>query len=199
MVNGVRDVPLPVIVEAISGYAVIGWNGEQQAALSRAAAGVLESINQTGVEAGRVNEAGNAVENHVLEALRANGFEVGRPVAPSGRMRSAGYPDLEAQREEAAFYVEVKAFSSRTEDSTQRSFYLSPSADFKITRDAHHLLIAIELAPAVKGLYRARSVRWLDLSRLVCDLKYEFNASNRDMYNPDAGLIIIEDVAQARE
>ncbi len=198
MIHGVRDVPLPVIVEALSGHAVLPWEGEQKEALARVAGDVVASINKGGVLASRVNEAGNAVENFVQEALRANGFAAGRPVAPSGRARAAGYPDIAATRGGDAFYMEVKVFSSRTEDSTQRTFYLSPSADFKVTRDAHHLLIAIELAPAVKGLYRARSVRWLDLSRLVCDLKYEFNASNRDMYDPDAGLIIFESAGGER-
>ncbi|MGH8018674.1 MAG: hypothetical protein ACREIA_10330 [Opitutaceae bacterium] len=198
MIHGVRDVPLPVIVEALSGHAVLPWQGEQKEALAQVAGEVLATINKGGVLANRVNEAGNAAEKFVQEALRANGFEAGRPLAPSGRARAAGYPDVEASRGEDAFYMEVKVCSSRTENSTQRTFYLSPSADFKVTRDAHHLLIAIELAPAVKGLYRARSVRWLDLSRLVCDLKYEFNASNRDMYDPDASLIILES-ANARE
>jgi hypothetical protein len=192
MVTGVRDVPLPIVIEALSGRSVVPWDGEQREALERAAAAVLKEINRGGITSGRINEAGNVAEKHVLAALRAEGFSTDRPVAPSGRVRTAGYPDLLATLGDDHFYVEVKIFSASTEDSTQRSFYLSPSADFKVTRDAHHLLIAIELVPVAKGLYRTKTVRWLDLSRLHCDLKYEFNASNRDMYRPEAGLVVIE-------
>lgn len=192
MVHGVDDVPLSLIVEALSGHEVIPWDGEQEKALVAVAEAVSESINKGGISAGRVNEAGNIVERHVEQALIAQGFSSDIPVAPSGRARAAGYPDLEAEKDGVDFYIEVKAFSSRTRDSTQRTFYLSPSADFKVTRDAHHLLVAVELKTAAKGLYRAASVRWLDLSRLRCNLKYEFNASNRDLYSDEASLIIIE-------
>jgi hypothetical protein len=192
MREGVRDVPLPVVIEALAGHRVVPWAGEERPALEAAADAVLDSVNRGGIETARINEAGNAVESHVLSALRQQGFVAGRAVAASGRARAAGYPDLEASREGHAFYVEVKVYSAATEDSTQRSFYLSPSADFKVVRDAHHLLIGVELAPRADGRHGARSVRWLDLARLRCDLKYEFNAANRGLYAPEAGLIIFE-------
>jgi hypothetical protein len=196
MRNGLHDVALPVIIEALAGRRVVPWAGEERVALEAVADAVRALVNRDGVEAGRINEAGNAVESHVLAAIREQGFVAGRPVAASGQVRAAGYPDLEATRGGHAFYIEVKVFSAATEDSAQRSFYLSPSADFKVTHDAHHLLIAVELALRAGGRYGASKVRWLDLSRLRCDLKYEFNASNRDLYAPDAGLIIIETQAQ---
>jgi hypothetical protein len=195
MREGVRDVPLPLIIEEVSGHRVVPWAGEERMALEALAGAVLKSINAEGIEAIRINEAGNAVESHVLVAAREQGFAARRPVAASGRTRAAGYPDLEAVRDERAFYVEVKVFSPATKDSAQRSFYLSPSTDCKVTRDAHHLLIAVELGLESSGRYRASRVRWLDLSRLRCDLKYEFNASNADLYAPGAGLVILETAA----
>jgi hypothetical protein len=197
--HGLRDVPLPLIIEALCGHRVLGWDGDGRAQFEAAAEVVRESIDREGVRSARINEAGNAVERHVLEALRRQGFVAGRPVAESGRVRTAGYPDLEAKFGGVAYYIEVKVLTEGTEDSTQRSFYLSPSADFKVTHDAVHLLVAVELEPVARetdpeGLvrYRAVRVRWLDLSRLRCDLKHEFNASNRDLYSPEAGLIVIE-------
>ena len=191
MREGVRNVPLPLIIEELSGHRVVAWTGEERMALEALAGAVLKSINAEGIEALRINEAGNAVENRVLVAARERGFTARRPVAASGRTRVAGYPDLEAVRDEHAFYIEAKVYSPATEDSAQRSFYLSPSADCKVTRDAHHLLIAVELALESSGRYRASRVRWLDLGRLRCDLKYEFNASNADLYAPGGGLVIL--------
>lgn len=192
--EGLRDVPLPVIVEALSGHHVLSWAGESRERLTAVANDVLAAVNAADLTAARVNEAGNAVEAHVQAALAARGFRAGRPAGPSGRAHAAGYPDLEAIASEGgdAFYIEVKTYHASTEDSTQRTFYLSPSADFKVTRDAFHLLIAVQLENVGDDVYRAASVRWLDLSRLRCDLKHEFNASNRDMYHPDSGLIVIE-------
>jgi hypothetical protein len=191
MREGVDDVPLPLVVEVFSGHTVIPWEGEEREALERVSAALLSAINESGIRADRVNEAGNKVESFVEEALQGLGFETGRPAGPSGRIHSSGYPDLEAARGGHSFYVEVKSYNTTTIRSTQRTFYVSPSADFKVTRDAFHLLIAIELAEE-DGAYFARSVKWVDLSGLKCDLKYELNASNRDLYDPAAGLVVID-------
>lgn len=195
MREGVDDVPLPLIVEVFSGHAVIPWAGEEREALERVAVAVLTAINETGIRADRVNEAGNKVESFVDEALKMMKFETGRPAGPSGRIHSSGYPDLEAARGGNSFYIEVKSYNTTTIRSTQRTFYVSPSTDFKVTRDAFHMLIAIELA-AADGAYFAHSVKWVDLSGLKCDLKYELNASNRDLYDPDAGLVVIDTNAE---
>ena len=192
MVTGVKDVPLPVIIEALTDHHIVPWRGEARERLVAVADRIERLIEAAEIEAARMNEAGNKVENVVIEAMRDLGIEAGRPKAESGRARAAGYPDLEAVIDGTAFYIEVKTFSAATIDSTQRSFYLSPSTDFKVTRDAIHLLVAIELVPGTKGAYRAQSVRWLDLSGLRCDLKYEFNASNRDLYRRESGLVIVE-------
>lgn len=191
LVHGMEDVPLPLIIDALTGHEVLSWAGEDTGLLQATAAAVLAGINAQGIEAGRVNEAGNIVETHVLAALRENGFVAGRPAGPSGRVRAAGYPDLEAAYDARHYYVEVKSFSAPAIDSTQRTFYLSPSTDFKVTRNAFHLLIAVELREEFPDHYRAQSVRWLDLSRLRCDLKHEFNASNRDLYDPARKLEIM--------
>lgn len=192
MVGGIKDVPLPVIVEAITEHRVLPWQGQARETLAAIARRIEQLIEEGEIEAARMNEAGNRVENVVIEAMQGLGLQAGRAKTESGRTRTSGYPDLEVEIEGTSFYVEVKAFSAATVDSTQRSFYLSPSTDFKVARDAIHLLVAVELTPGTKGSYRAESVRWLDLSGLRCDLKYEFNASNRDLYRRESGLVIVE-------
>src|SRR5690606_2209187 len=103
--------------------------------------------------------------------------------------QSAGYPDLAARKDGRTFYIEVKSFSAKTEDSTQRSFYLSPSDDPKITEDAHHLLFGVEMEALPGDQYRIARVELLDLSKLQCELKIEFNASNRDLYNGELTIL----------
>lgn len=192
MATGLKDIPLPVIIDALTGHRVVPWKGESRETLLAVAKKVEQLIAAGEIEASRVNEAGNKVESIVIEAMSSLGIRAGRPRAESGRGRSTGYPDLEAEIGGTNFYIEVKTFSAATIDSSQRSFYLSPSTDFKVTRDAVHLLVAIELFPSSRGSYRAQSVRWLDLSGLRCDLKYEFNASNRDLYRRESGLVVVE-------
>lgn len=191
LVHGMKDVPLPLVIKALSDCEVLPWSGEDASGLEAVALTVLRQINEHGIDAPRVNEAGNVVERHVIAALSTHGFAAHRPAGPSGRARAAGYPDLEVTQGERLYYVEVKSFGAATIDSTQRTFYLSPSIDFKVTKDAFHLLIAVELEQTSTNRYHARSARWLDLARLRCDLKHEFNASNRDLYDPSQNLEIV--------
>jgi hypothetical protein len=195
--DGVRDVPLPLIIEEFSGHAVRPWRGECRDGLVAVGNAVMAAINREGLASNRANEAGNAVEDFVLSALGAHGFRAGRPAGPSGRVQATGYPDLEATGNDGAtaFYVEVKTFNATAKDTTLRSFYLSPGANFKVTRAAIHLLIGVQLERTRDGHFRATSVCWLDLSGLKCDLKHEFNANNRDLYRPESGLVILEAVA----
>ena len=62
-----------------------------------------------------------------------------------GTKRSVGYPDIALTIEERPYYIEVKTYNERTARSTMRTFYLSPSKDPKVARDAAHMLIAFEL------------------------------------------------------
>ncbi len=184
--------PLEAVVEALSGCRVLDWQGEQLEGLTRIADAVLQRVRATPLSAARPNEVGYRLETVVSAAIRELDWPVDRPAGPSGRRRSAGYPDLEFMAGGRAFYLEIKAFSPGTERSTQRTFYLSPSDDFKVTRDAFHLLLACEIVAEGEDTYRLQSVKWLDLSRLEVRLKHEFNASNRDLYGEDAGLVILE-------
>lgn len=190
-----ETLPLEAVVEALSGFRVLDWQGEGVESLEAVADAVIARTARVPLTASRPNEIGNKLESLVATALSEQGWQPDRPTGPSGHRRSAGYPDLEAQFNEHACYIEIKAFSPGTRDSTQRSFYLSPSPDFKVTRDAFHLLVACEIVPVEAGSWKVRSVRWLDLHSLEVRLKHEFNASNRDLYGEAGDLVILETVA----
>jgi hypothetical protein len=91
------------------------------------------------------------------------------------------------------FYLEIKTYSPKTENSSQRTFYISPSEDFKVSRDGYHLLLAFSTEEIEEGVYSLSGFKLLDLFSLECQLKLEFNASNKDLYNSDAGLIVVEE------
>jgi hypothetical protein len=84
-------------------------------------------------------------------------------------------------------YLECKIYGAGSEPTSMRSFYLSPSDNAKICRDARHLLMAFEMEAApISGSrsssYMARAFKLVDLHDLLCDVKYEFNSDNRRLY-----------------
>lgn len=194
MLSEIPPLSLALLIEAISGFAVYDWEGQQQEALEKAALDALELINRKGVQSKRVNEVGNYVEEHIAKTLREQGFLVDTPLAQNGRRRATGYPDLEAFHGDTLFYIEVKTYNPDNVDTTQRSFYLSPSQNPKVIQDAYHLLIAFAMVPHPEEpkTWVSKGVQFLDLHNLQCELKFEFNASNRDLYNEEAGLVFFQ-------
>jgi len=176
------ELPLAVIVEAMSGCRVVPWEGQSGEALIEAAEVVESGTQGTPIVSGRVNEAGLVIEGRLEQALAQAGFTVDTPRTQSGRRQSAGYPDLVARRDGQTFYLEVKCFSAKTRNSTQRSFYLSATDDPKVTEDAIHLLFGFELEALPQDQYRVSRYELVDLSSLTCEVKIEYNASNRDLY-----------------
>ena len=72
----------------------------------------------------------------------------------------------------------------KNHNTTQRSFYLSPSEDAKITQNAHHLLAGFEIENN-GNLYHPVGFIIADLYGLECDMKSEFNSDNKRLYSPD--------------
>jgi hypothetical protein len=194
MMSEIPPLPLPLLIEAISGFEVIDWKGEDRERLEAAAQETIELINQEGVGANRVNEVGNYVEEYIKRSLENRGFKVATPMAQNGRRRSTGYPDLEVFDDDTFLYIEVKTYNPKNVNTTQRSFYLSPSTNPKITRDAYHLLIAFAMQPHPDKpkTWTCERVKFLDLYNLTCNIKFEFNASNRDLYSKEAGLVFFD-------
>jgi len=182
--------PLHEVIQQLYGETVLPYDRSQSEWLEVALEDALERINAEGVTAPRVNEVGNAVEDVVCEALRRAGFEADRPMTRSGHRRAAGYPDIEASRGEDAFYFEIKTYHPSTEDSSQRTFYLSPSDDPKVTHPAFHLVIAFAMEEREPDRYFARRVRVVDLHDLPVKLKLEYNANNRNLYGNEAAQVL---------
>ena len=84
-------------------------------------------------------------------------------------------------------YLECKTFNKDNINTTQRSFYLSPSKNFKIAHDAHHLVISYEtyIDRTERNNYVFKSNSWkiLSIRDLEVDVKYEFNSDNKKLYD----------------
>ena len=187
-----RTIGLPVLIDLITGHEVYDWGEDLAPVFTQVAESVLDEVSRNPIKAGRINEVGNAVELYVLDALEKAGLQSGRPTPPSGRKKTVGYPDLYAQKNDDYFYIEIKTYSPKTEKSSLRTFYISPSQDFKVTRDAYHLLLAFSTDEVDPGVYSLTGFKLLDLYGLECNLKLEFNASNKDLYSEESGLVVEE-------
>ena len=199
----VKNQPFGLIIKALTGHEVLPFdlsNPETRsllAALQEAAEVATKTAHHQGIFAGRPNEAGNAVEPFVLNALQSAGLDAQKPKNKRGRVQTTGYPDLQIEFGKSRMcYLECKTYSSKSRDSSNRSFFLSPSENPKVNASAHHLIIAFELERAP---HRDRGptltfvpIRWhiYTLENLRVDLKYEFNASNKRLY--DAGALLAE-------
>lgn len=105
------------------------------------------------------------------------------------KANSAGYPDREFTDNKRVVYLEVKSFAKTDKPkSTLRSFYLSPSDDFKVNKDALHLLIAFEVIKE-KDSYFVSGWKIVTVDKLLVDVKYEFNSDNKRLYEEHAILI----------
>lgn len=187
-----RDLPFAEVLLATTGRRLLPLDtnapahARLHAALRQAAAEAGAAARQAGLRAARANEAGNQMEAFVKAALKSAGLEARTPVRASGGAQVVGYPDVEIAGEPHC-YLELKTYSATTANTTQRSFYFSPSDNPKITRDAVHLLLAFELERTERdGQTVFVPVAWklVSLEQLRVDLKFEFNQSNRGLYGP---------------
>lgn len=197
-----RGVPLNLVVEALTGHKVLPFDTENPdhaevlKRLNAAAASVVAKIHcDGGIQSKRVNEVGNAIEPLVRDALTAHGLPATIPTgAKSGRARATGYPDIAFTFNGACFYMDCKTHSAATANTSLRTFYLSPSDDPKISRDAVHLIISFETARD-GDTYRLVRYKLISLERLSLDVKYEFNSDNRRMYSGKHGAQPLGDAA----
>ena len=63
--------------------------------LSKAAQMAGDKAFQYGIFTDRPNEAGSRMEPFVLESLKEVGLKAGKPTSKSGKIKSAGYPDIQ--------------------------------------------------------------------------------------------------------
>ena len=186
-----KKVPFKTVLHATTGHRLIEFDTNNtahvalRAKILKAAALAGEWARREGISTARANEAGNHLEPFVRTALKDAGLEARIPVNSSGRAQATGYPDIELTGEPAC-YIELKTYSAATAHTTQRSFYYSPSATPKVTRDAIHLLLAYELEKLERdgrSVFVPNHWKLLTLEDLEVDLKFEFNQSNRGLYD----------------
>ena len=185
-----KALPFKTVIQATTGKRVLDFDTNSAAHLElrrkivHAAALASERARKAGISAARANEAGNHLEPFVRTALKDAELDAHVPVTAGGQAQAAGYPDIEILGSPPA-YLELKTYNAATINTTQRSFYYSPSERPKVTRDALHLLLAYELEKVTRdGKTAFAPVRWklISLQDLQVDLKFEFNQSNRGLY-----------------
>ncbi len=156
--------------------------------ISTAAANAASQARTNGLFSTRANEAGNHMEVFVKAALKEAGLQARTPVNSQGAAQTTGYPDVEILGE-VPCYLELKTYSATAVNTTQRSFYYSPSEKPKVTHDALHLLLAYELERSERAgqtVFTPTHWKLITLEDLEVDLKFEFNQSNRGLYGKDA-------------
>ncbi len=203
MLTPLRDIPFPIVIEGISGHKVLPFNSgdkDDREMLSRLVDAVKfagDQMFKKGVHAKRVNEIGNAIEPFVREGLKYYGLKPNTPVGLNNKAQSTGYPDISFIYKGKTHYIECKTYNEDTEKTKQRSFYLSPSNNFKVTEDGHHFLVSYEMkrvSQSVSSTLEFIPVHWriLSLEKLTVNVKYEFNSDNASLYDNKSGLILRE-------
>jgi hypothetical protein len=196
-----RGIPYPIAIKVLTGCEVLHFdlsNKENQELLNLlkiAAQKAGEKAYKQGLFTERPNEAGNHIESFVISALKEVGFKADKPRTKSGKIKTAGYPDIEIVDTQGGrvIYLDCKTYSTETKDQSFRTFYFSPSEDPKITKDAFHLLLSFELTKEKRKDHEGKDkiafvpISWqlYTLENLKVQVKHEFNASNKDLYKPE--------------
>ena len=189
-----KQIPFKEVISATTHCRILDFDTNNTAHVAlrsrilKAAALAAERAHLEGISAARANEAGNQMEAFVKVALKEVELPVRTPLNASGKAQTTGYPDLEISGD-VPCYLELKTYSAATVNTTQRTFYYSPSETPKVTRDALHLLIAFQLEKTERGGKAVFiPVHWklISLQDLLVDLKFEFNQGNRGLYGKEA-------------
>jgi hypothetical protein len=139
---------------------------------------------------GRINEASSHFEDLLREKLnQMPGFSCDFPRTAQDRVRRSGYPDLRLVEiaTNRIFYLDPKLYAAGSRDSSFRTFYFEPKVTTnKVRDDAVHLPVGFEHEPRTAGLWKFTRWDLVDLSHFKVRLKAEFQASNRDIYRPEA-------------
>ena len=156
----------------------------------------LNAPNSAIQNVNRINEVSSHFEDSLPELLDATpGLRCDFPLTAEGKVQRSGYPDLRIRdlQSKRVFYLDPKLYVAGSRDSTFRAFYFEPKkATNKVREDAVHFVVGFEHAPWESGSGPPNATwkftRWdlVDLSRFTVKLKAEFQASNREMYRPEA-------------
>lgn len=196
MLQPIKRIPFNLVIEAISDCSVLPFDSNNDKdkkvleTLIEAVNTAGAQINREGIKRSRPNEVGNDVELFVKKALNQLGYTSNIPTTASGKKRSVGYPDIEFTDEFSRIhYLECKTYNINSISTTLRSFYLSPSEDFKVIHDAIHFAVSYEIyVSGTQGknkIYKCRAWKILSLGDLTVDVKYEFQSDNKRLYSKE--------------
>ena len=183
----VKGIPFEVAIEGIYEIEVEKFidteyfNQDLVNKIIATAKSVCQEIKQNPIIRPRPNEVGNDIEPYVIKYLKEEGLDADTPRTKSGKKKSTGYPDIKINFQPFPIYLEVKTYALKNHATTQRSFYLSPSEDPKVTEKGFHLLIGFEIENEGQK-YTPVAYELIDLYGLECDVKFEFNSDNKRLY-----------------
>jgi hypothetical protein len=113
--------------------------------------------------------------------------------------KATGYPDIIFWHEDTPYYLECKTYNLKNISTTQRSFYFSPSENFKVIHDAVHFMLSFEIYVAGESgnnhIYKCKHYKILSIESLSVDVKYEFNSDNKRLYSGDYGTRLLAEGA----
>lgn len=201
MLQPLKNIPFNLVIEAMTGKKVISFDftrldhQDVLEFLKQSALKAGNEINKTGILRPRPNEVGNDIEPYVRGSLNILGVNADIPTGPSKHKKATGYPDIIFWYKGNPYYLECKTYNIKNIDTTQRSFYFSPSDEFKIIYDAPHFIISFEVYVAGekgnKHIYKCKHYKILSIESLSLDVKYEFNSDNKRMYSGKDGTIVL--------
>jgi hypothetical protein len=140
----------------------------------------------------RINEVSSHFEDTLREFLNsAPGLNCDFPRTAEDRVQRSGYPDLRIvdRASGRVFYLDAKLYAAGSRESNFRTFYFEPKvATNKVRDDAVHLIAGFEHQPRDQANGLWKFTRWdvVDLAQFKVKLKAEFQASNADVYRPEA-------------
>ena len=201
MLQPLKDIPFNLVIEAMTGKEVISFDFTKSdhqdilELLKQSALKAGKEINKTGILRPRPNEVGNDIEPYVRDALNSLRLSSDIPTCQNGHKKATGYPDIIFWYKSKPHYLECKTYNIKNIDTTQRSFYFSPSDEFKVIYDAPHFIVSFEIYVAGekgnKHIYKCKHYKILSIESLSLDVKYEFNSDNKRMYSGKEGTIVL--------
>ena len=201
MLTPLKDIPFNLVIESLTGKKVLPFDfnaptdNELLDVLKKVALKAGRKINEVGIIRVRANEVGNDIEAFVKSAMQDYELSPDIPTGASGKKKAMGYPDIIFYHSSRPYYLECKTYNLENIGTSQRSFYFSPSEDFKVIYDTHHFIISYEMHVAGresnKNIYKCRHWKLLSIESLSLDVKYEFNSDNQRMYSGKDGTILL--------
>jgi hypothetical protein len=186
--------PFPVVMEAMTGHAVLPiMNCPNDNTLLEALAvtciqAVAES-NKEQVRANRPNDVSVQVEERLAVLLKQHNVGVEKP-KPEKKRGPGGYPDRLLWCGKEPTYLEVKVSREENiEKGSARNFFFQPTVNTKIRHDARHLLAGFAINEVSEKTWILTRWKIVDLWHLRVKLKPEYNADNLEIYREEAILM----------